>query len=123
MRTIYGNWLLDGLSERFGEGAVDDLVATYGCKRIVIPVTATGKLTKHLAPEVLDWLIETRGGEEITIPSAKAVTAKRRLPERNRVIATSKLSASALAARYQLSPRHIHKIRADYRAQHPSKDT
>lgn len=112
MRTLYYNWLLDELVTRFGESAVDRMLAVHANQTLVIPNKPTQSMINGLGQDVAEWLVDARGGYEVLVPSKKTVQIKRDRQARNHDIRTSNEKLGVLAKRYDLSRRQIINIRA-----------
>lgn len=115
VRIIYHSWLLDELSRRFGEDAVEALVARFGGMRLSVLKRPTPRIAMSLGPEAAGWLCAARGGEQLHVPSRTA-RARTALAARDREIAASGASVNELAHRHGISAIQVKAIRRRMRA-------
>lgn len=107
MRTLYYNWLLDELVTKFGEQAVDRVMASFASERIFVPLKCEGRILKALGPDIAKWLIAERGGKYINIPSKQAVQRKRKASATRIDVMSSDETARTLAKRHGVSERWV----------------
>jgi len=112
MPTPYYNWLLDELVTRYGEGAIDRVMAAYSTARVSVPQKPTALMLANLGDDIAIWLCDVRGGQDIHIPSVSSVNRRRKIATRNREIQTSGESVKDLAKRHDLSQRLIRNIKS-----------
>lgn len=117
MRTLYYNWLLDELVTRFGEEAVDRIVAKLASERLYVPHKLTGKIFDAVGPEIMDWLIAEKAGSLIQVPSRRHVQNRRRISAMQMEIQRSDETRIVLAKRYGITIDQIDKIRRKRRDQ------
>jgi len=111
MRTIYHNGLLDELVTRFGEEAVDRVVAALASERVHVANGHKGKLFNAVGPQIMDWLIEERAGSVIHVPSKRHVQNRRRISAMHMEIQRSDETQIVLAKRYGITVDQVYKIR------------
>lgn len=117
MRTIYHNWLLDELVTRFGEQAVEKIVATFGSENVYVPKTARGPILDALGLDITSFLVAERGGLYISIPPMRHVQNQRRISKMHMDVQRSDEPSSVLAKKHGVTIRQIENIRAKRRDQ------